>query len=338
MAPQSDSPSVSVCIPTYNGAKYLQACLESALNQTLDDIEIVVVDDASTDDTVAIVEHFIASDHRVRLFHNEANLGLVQNWNQSIKNARGSWIKPLFQDDTLDPGCVETLLKHAIDERSLVSCCFRRFIFEADFLKSSEQMYLGNREFVSSQFQHGVLRPEEIATLAMDQLGSNFFGEPIVALIHRSVFDKVGYFDDALAQRCDTEFWVRAGVNFGLSMVREDLATYRVHGSTTSAQNYARRQFADEWLDQVVILHHFLFDPVYEPLRIIAKQSSEFRNLVNRFWDSCHYARSIVQEASCPEGVAKKNDWERVANIYPRIADVSIDKTISRWVRHLGRA
>jgi len=322
-----------VCIPTYNGAQYLRPCIESALSQTFDDIEIVVVDDFSTDDTLAIVDHFITHDQRVRLVQNEANLGLVQNWNQSIKNARGSWIKPLFQDDTLDPGCIEKLLKQAIDNRSCISGCFRRFIFEAGFLKPSEQTYLGNRAYISKQFEHGFLTPGEIADLAMDQLGNNFFGEPIVALIHRRVFEKVGYFDAALAQRCDTEFWVRAGIHFGLSMVREDLATFRVHGSTASAQNYARRQYAVEWLDQIVILHHFLFDPVYESLRIIAKQTGKFRKLDNRFWDSCHYARSIAREASGPESEAKRNDWERVAKIYPRILDVPIEKSLSRWVR-----
>src|SRR5437899_12562971 len=99
-------PSVSICIPTYNGAAHLAPCLESALNQTWTDFELLIVDDASSDDTVAITEACAARDRRVRVARNPRNLGLVGNWNRCLELAKGTWIKFLFQDDLLSPACL----------------------------------------------------------------------------------------------------------------------------------------------------------------------------------------------------------------------------------------
>jgi glycosyltransferase involved in cell wall biosynthesis len=331
------APTVSICIPTYNGVRYLQSCIDSALNQTIENIEVLVVDDASKDGTAVIVNEFVSRDQRVRLIQNKTNLGLVPNWNQSIMHARGTWVKLLFQDDTLNARCVQTLLEHATSDGSRIVGCFRNFIFEPDFLKSSEDMYRNNKARIAERFGHGSLTAAEIAEFSIDHLGDNIFGEPIVSLIHRQVFEKVGYFDPVITQRCDTEFWIRAGIHFGLSMVQEDLATYRVHGATTSAHNYSRRVYANEWLDQIVLLHHYLFDPLYEPLRVIARRAKQLKRLEDRFWDTCHYARSISLSAVGEEDEHIRHDWEGVAKLYPRITDVPVGKTMSRWGRHLKR-
>src|ERR1043166_8326715 len=82
-------PSVSVCIPMHNGAAHLAESLESALSQTFNDIEFVLVDDCSTDDTVAIAEEFARRDSRVRLYRNPRNMGLVANWSRTVELANG---------------------------------------------------------------------------------------------------------------------------------------------------------------------------------------------------------------------------------------------------------
>ena len=73
------APSASICIPCYNGAPYLEACLASAIQQTHTDLEILVLDDGSSDDTVRIAERMAASDARSRIVLNPNNLGLVGN-------------------------------------------------------------------------------------------------------------------------------------------------------------------------------------------------------------------------------------------------------------------
>lgn len=72
-------PLVSICIPTYNGARYLEACLDSALTQTFRDIEVLVVDDQSTDESCQIAQAYARQDRRVKVVGNKHNLGLVWN-------------------------------------------------------------------------------------------------------------------------------------------------------------------------------------------------------------------------------------------------------------------
>jgi len=75
-------PTISVCVPTYNGVKYLPECLESILSQSLDSFEVLVVDDHSNDGTFDLVQEYAARDRRVHLLANPDNLGLVGNWNR----------------------------------------------------------------------------------------------------------------------------------------------------------------------------------------------------------------------------------------------------------------
>lgn len=98
-----NQPTVSVLIPVYNRERYIGACIESALNQTFCDIEVVVVDNASTDRTWECVEKYAARDDRVRAFQNPRNLGPVENWRRCLKEARGRLGKLLFSDDLIYP-------------------------------------------------------------------------------------------------------------------------------------------------------------------------------------------------------------------------------------------
>src|SRR4051812_27875179 len=93
------SPMVSVVIPAFNVAEYLPATLRSILAQTFTDLEVVVVDDGSTDDTPAILDAVAANDPRVRPIHRPANLGRSAARNHGIDLARGTWVCPMDADD-----------------------------------------------------------------------------------------------------------------------------------------------------------------------------------------------------------------------------------------------
>ncbi len=94
-------PAVSVCIPTYNYARYLPRAIESVLAQTYGDFELIVSDNASTDDTQEVLAGF--SDPRMRTFRNERNLGLFGNFSRCLELARGDMVKFVCADDWLDP-------------------------------------------------------------------------------------------------------------------------------------------------------------------------------------------------------------------------------------------
>src|SRR5712691_12790791 len=105
----STSPLVSICIPTFNAARWILDCLVSALAQSYPSLEVLVIDDASTDETVELIRSI--DDERIRLLVNEQNIGLARNWNKCIEMSRGDFIKFLFHDDILYPDCVEKMMR-----------------------------------------------------------------------------------------------------------------------------------------------------------------------------------------------------------------------------------
>src|SRR5262245_14501161 len=93
--------SVSVCIPTYNGAKFVAEAVQSVLVQSSTDFELLVVDDGSTDGTLDIVRSF--TDSRIQIHQNEKRLGIPKNWNHCLALARGEYICLFHQDDVMLP-------------------------------------------------------------------------------------------------------------------------------------------------------------------------------------------------------------------------------------------
>ena len=97
--------AVSVCLPTYNGAAYIETALRSILHQTYQDFELLVVDDGSTDATLDIVRSF--SDPRIRLHRNPERLGIPANWNRCLELAGGAFVCLFHQDDAMLPENLE---------------------------------------------------------------------------------------------------------------------------------------------------------------------------------------------------------------------------------------
>lgn len=92
---------VSILIPVYNREKLVAESIKSALNQTYTNIEVIIVDNASTDNTWQICKKLAQKDNRIHIFRNETNIGPVRNWRRCIYEARGEYIKILFSDDLI---------------------------------------------------------------------------------------------------------------------------------------------------------------------------------------------------------------------------------------------
>ncbi len=102
------NPKVSVIIPAYNTEVYIAKAIQSALDQTLDDIEVIMVDDGSTDKTVEVAKGF--TDQRLKVIVNPQNLGVSAARNRALKAAQGEWIAVLDADDWYDPERLEKLV------------------------------------------------------------------------------------------------------------------------------------------------------------------------------------------------------------------------------------
>lgn len=109
-------PKVSLLVPVFNRAELLAPCLDSALAQTMPDLEIVVVDGASTDGTWEVCQRYAAADPRVRAFHDEVNTGPARGWWRCVEEARGTYATFLWSDDMLKPTFLELTLPLLADD------------------------------------------------------------------------------------------------------------------------------------------------------------------------------------------------------------------------------
>lgn len=107
----SPQPLLSVGLPVYNGARWVAAALDSFLGQGLRDFEVIVSDNASTDDTEVVCRAYAARDARVRYFRNPSNIGLYANFNRVLEHARGRYFKWAACSDL----CLEGFFEHCVD-------------------------------------------------------------------------------------------------------------------------------------------------------------------------------------------------------------------------------
>jgi glycosyltransferase involved in cell wall biosynthesis len=117
----TDAPLVSVVLGTYNGEAYLQEQLDSILAQTYTALEIIAIDDGSTDRTVAILRENAVRDTRIRVIVNEQNLGFIRNFEKGCRLSTGKWIALCDQDDYWLPGKVEKMAA-AIGDQPMIYC------------------------------------------------------------------------------------------------------------------------------------------------------------------------------------------------------------------------
>jgi glycosyltransferase involved in cell wall biosynthesis len=235
------TPKVTVLIPTYNCAKYLPQAVESALKQSYQDFEVLVIDDGSTDDTAAIVRGLTARHpEKVRYIHQE-NAGLAEARNAGIKAAQGELIALLDADDMWLP---ERLQKgvaaiEADPSIGLVHANITRISESGDILDTPARV---EGTFKGNMFLPIFLRQVHISC-------------PTV-MFRKACCEKVGYFDSYLTRLgCeDRDLWLRIAQNYKVVYVPEVLAYYRV-SSQSMSQNLdkmtkARLYVVDKYFPQ----------------------------------------------------------------------------------------
>jgi glycosyltransferase involved in cell wall biosynthesis len=121
MNPVNNDPLVSIVIATYNGEKFIEKQIDSILQQTYSNINVVVVDDCSADNTVSILNGYVARYPHVQLYVNEQNLGYVKNFEKGMLLATGDYIAPSDQDDIWLPEKISILMRE-IGDHAIVYC------------------------------------------------------------------------------------------------------------------------------------------------------------------------------------------------------------------------
>lgn len=215
----SAAPTVSVCIPTYRGAAHIAETIESALAQSFTDFELVIVDDASPDETGQVVARY--RDARLRYVRSERNAGVEENWNRCLRFARGRYFKLLPHDDLIAPDCLarQVAVLEADDHERLA------LVFCARLIIDGRSRALTTRRYPRSS--SGII-PGRAAVRNCIRSGTNLLGEPGGVLFRTALARRVGAFDASLRIVTDLDYWVRLLLHGDAYYLPERLASFRV--------------------------------------------------------------------------------------------------------------
>ncbi|MBI4761670.1 MAG: glycosyltransferase [Chloroflexi bacterium] len=208
-----ESPLVSVIIPNYNHARFLGDAIRSVLNQTYRPVEIIVVDDGSTDDSAKVAAAF---GDQIRYIY-QTNAGLSAARNTGLRASKGELIGVLDADDMYEPNFLETLVAALqADPAADGVYCGYRFVDEADN--------------PLPQIENRPVSPADLYTALLD---GNFF-VPESVFLRRRVYDEVGFFDESLRACEDWDVWLRAAKKFRLIHSPHILTRHRVLAGSMS--------------------------------------------------------------------------------------------------------
>ncbi len=124
-----DNPKISIIVPVYNTANYLEECLDSLINQSLEEIEIICIDDKSEDDSPKILEKYASSDKRIKLLYNKENTGQALARNIALKSVKGEYVSFMDSDDKIDLNAYEKVLNFS-EENNLDMVLFNVVRFD----------------------------------------------------------------------------------------------------------------------------------------------------------------------------------------------------------------
>ena len=203
-------PNISVLMTAYNREKFIADAIESVLSSTYTNFELVIVDDGSTDNTVAIAKEYSGKDNRVKIFVNETNLGDYPNRNKAAFYAKGQYLKYLDSDDIIYPHCLQVMV---------------------DCMTSFPEAGLGLSAIGDEFNPYPIcLTPKEAYQEFYS--GKGLFGRaPGSSIILKRAFDSIGGFS-GIRQVGDFEFWLKMSCYFPVVKMPLDLYWSRLHDQT----------------------------------------------------------------------------------------------------------
>ena len=222
---------VSICIPTYNGERYLRDTLDSVSKQTYTDLEIIINDDCSSDETVIVANNYAKYDKRIKIYQNTKNIGLVQNWNKTIRYASGKYLKLMCQDDLLYEMCIleQMQVLEKYQEVSLVTTA--SFIID-DY---------GKKYFKRKEFNKDIIIDGKKIIKKSISSGKNFIGEPSLIMYRKEAIKKVGIYNEKYNYVPDWEFSLRLLELGNLYYLSNPHASFRVSKQTETGNLFGRK-------------------------------------------------------------------------------------------------
>lgn len=227
----NSSPLVTICVPTYNNGKYLRQCLDSIRTQTYSNIEVIVSDNSSSDDTIDIIKLY-CQQYNWKCFLNEKNIGAFNNFNKLISLANGEYVAIYHSDDIYDSCIVETCVKRFEQQKSVQLVGTMANIIDAEN-NIVGRYCLPNMGIPSSEscldFENcmkGIVFSRQNSTSEIQQL----IITPSI-MVRKAVYDELGCFlpNSAFGSAADYEMWLRIAQKYTVAIVDQALMSYRVH-------------------------------------------------------------------------------------------------------------
>lgn len=204
---------VSIVLPVYNGEKYISQAIESVLQQSYANWELIIVNDCSTDHTLEIVGEFVKKDVRICVYNNEINLKLPRALNVGFSKASGDYFTWISDDNYLRPNMIEILVE-TLDRNPDIGMVYSNYSLIDPEGRLINEVVLGE--------------PHDL--LYGDVCGPSF-------LYRRTVADKVGEYDSALFLAEDYDYWMRIYHEVPILHIQDNLYFYRKHdGSLTGTR------------------------------------------------------------------------------------------------------
>jgi len=213
-------PKVTVVIPVYNGEKYVGDAIESVLNQTYKDWELIVVDDGSTDRTANVVNRYVAKNPRKINYIYQTNQGVSVALNEGILHGKGKYIALMGHDDRWLPKKLEKQVSILEKRRSFGLVCSATYVIDS----------LGQRNDLWR-------KPKAYQATYQDLRNKNFI-YALTVLIRKTCLDKVGLHDENIRYVQDYDLWLRLGQKYRIYYLDEPLAEYRVHDTNLTKNTY----------------------------------------------------------------------------------------------------
>jgi glycosyltransferase involved in cell wall biosynthesis len=236
-------PLVSIIAITYNSAQYVLETLESAKAQTYQNIELIISDDGSNDQTVEICKTWL-ENNKDRFVHTELitvreNTGIPANCNRGVKASNGEWIKLIAGDDILKEDCIESNLKFLFQNKEIEILQTQSLVFLENFKQENILSLTPKKnDFFnsSSEIQHKMLQKK------------NYIIAPSI-IFSRNLYKIVGGFDERFRLFEDITFWLNA-TNCGskVHFLEVNTVYYRMHNETSekASKPYMRKNYANE--------------------------------------------------------------------------------------------
>lgn len=219
---------VSVCIPTYNNEEYIGRTIDSILEQSYQNWELIIVDDCSKDCTTQIVKSY--SDERIHLYINEKNLGMAGNWNRCVELAKGKHIKFICADDILMPQCLETEMKIFSDNQDIVMV-----VSDSNLITDNDS----KTGIFPRYHKGGKISGKEIAKKSLILI--NYFGMPCAVMFLKDIFVKVGGFSEEFHYIVDFDLWLSMAEYGDVYVNKQILNCFRLREDSNSGEVFSEK-------------------------------------------------------------------------------------------------